>query len=67
MKGLGGRRYRVNADVVLWTTSATKWAVAVLEVVPKPPKLILEPSLSKEEGPVISACSSCGHDRIDLN
>lgn len=67
MKGLGGRRHRVNADVALQTTSAVGRAVAVLEVISEPPKLVLEPSLAKEEGPVVSACSSCGHGRIDLN
>lgn len=66
MKGLGGRRYRVNADMVLWTTSAPKWAVAVLEVISQSSKSVLEPSLAKEEGPIVSACSSCGHGWIDL-
>lgn len=54
------------------TTPASGQTVAVLEVIPESPKLILETPLAKEEGPAViaqsrSAGSGGGHGSMNVN
>lgn len=55
MQGLhvDGQQCRIDGNMILRSSSASRWAVAVLEIISEPPKPVLEMSLAKEEGPAV--------------
>lgn len=51
--GWGGQRCGIDGDLTLRTASTSRWAVAILEIISEPPKLVLETLLAEEEGPAV--------------